>query len=313
MNRIALCMIASLMVLVGLVWLLVNSPATAPAGRLAADRTAGDSPPVIAQPLQVACAASNRAVMERIRIAFEQETGRIVQVQYGASQSLLAAIELAGQADLYIPADESYLQLAKSKGLISQVHPLAKMRPILAVRKGNPKQIRSIDDLLQAQVRLVQANPDAAAIGMLTRQALRGTGQWDAIDQATVAYTMSVSDVANDLKLGSADAGFIYDVMLKTYPELEAVPVAALQEVTALVAIGIVNKHDGNHLGLDEFVRYLRARDRGLAIYAEEGFEVVAGEPWLAVDTVVPSLSDTSCMPQLARSYPSPHPSIAAF
>ena len=62
------------------------------------------------------CAASNRAVMEEIRAAYEEETGRRVVIQYGPSQTLLSQLEIAKTGDLYLPADDSFLKVGREKG-----------------------------------------------------------------------------------------------------------------------------------------------------------------------------------------------------
>lgn len=277
MNRVSAVLIASAVVVVSLLWLLLKQPDVESIKASSSTAKSGQSEHENSvEPVVVYCAASNRVVMERIRQAYEQETGQLIQAQYGPSQSLLASIEVAKQADLYIPADDSYLELARSKGLLVETYPLAQMHVVLAVQKGNPKQIESLKDLLRDDVRLVQANPDAAAVGKLTRDALQKTGDWKALDQATIAYGVSVADVANDLKLGSADAGFIYDVMLRSYPELEAISVPQIADVKAVVAVGVVKRGRAVSASVNQFLDYLRSADHGLKIYADEGFQVTA-------------------------------------
>src|SRR5687767_4114314 len=131
------------------------------------------------EPLVVYCAASNKSVVEAIRADYEKEFGTPLQIQYGASQTLLAALEVAGAGDLYLPADDSYLHLARERKLLVDEYPLASMQAVVAVAKGNPKQIARLDDLLKDGVRVSQASPDAAAIGKLTREALSASGQWE--------------------------------------------------------------------------------------------------------------------------------------
>ena len=99
---------------------------------------------------------------------YQKEFGVEVRCNYGASQAELVTLERAGNGDLYLPADESYVEIARTKGLVDAVMPVAVMRPVLGVRKGNAKGIRSLDDVLKNDVKLGQANPDAAAIGKVT-------------------------------------------------------------------------------------------------------------------------------------------------
>ena len=44
-------------------------------------------------------------------------------------------------ADLFLAADASYAALACEKGLAAECLPVAYQRPVVAVRKGNPKKI----------------------------------------------------------------------------------------------------------------------------------------------------------------------------
>src|SRR6516162_199366 len=89
------------------------------------------------KPIVVYCAAALKAPLEEIATEYEKAFGVPVQLQFGASQTLLANAEVARRGDLYLPADDSYLQLARDKGLLAEVLPLARMTAVLAVRKGN--------------------------------------------------------------------------------------------------------------------------------------------------------------------------------
>ncbi len=235
--------------------------------------------------ITVFCAASNRAVIEAIRADYEKEFGGSVQVQYGASQTLLSSLEVSRTGDVYLPADDSFLTMACEKHLIVEQISLAAMHAVVAVPKGNPKQITSLADLLKPDVRLVQANPDAAAIGKLTRATLQQIGQWEALDKATTAYRTTVSDVANDLVVGAADAGIVYDAVLHTYPQLEAIQINELESAVSKVAIGVIATSSQPATAL-HFARYVAANDRGLKHYREQGFQVTTGDAWADVPQI---------------------------
>lgn len=225
------------------------------------------------EPVVLFCAASNRTVMESIRIQYEKETHRSVQVQYGPSQSLLSAIEVSGTGDLFLPADDSYIEMGRKKGLLGEVFPLATMRGVVAVRRGNPKGIRDFSDLLRADVRLVQSSADSSAIGMRTRSCLAENGNWDRLNAATSAYRTTVTDVANDLVVGAADAGVIYDAVLHSYADLESIDLPQFGGVVSKVALAVISKSKQRQAAL-HFARYAASRDRGIVHYANHGFSV---------------------------------------
>lgn len=241
------------------------------------DRSADAPPPK--QPLVVFCAASNQPVLEAIRRDYEQAYGVPLQVQYGASQTLLAGLQVSGSGDLYLPADESYLKLARDRGLSAEEFPLAQMRAVVAVAKGNPQKIEKWDDLLRPDVRLAQASSDSAAIGKLTRNALSESGKWQALDQHTSVYKTTVNEVANDVKVGAADAAIVFDAVLHDYPTLEAVHFDELRPIEARIAATVLKSSRQPQRAL-HFARYLSARDKGLARYGEFGFEPVEGDSW---------------------------------
>jgi ABC-type molybdate transport system substrate-binding protein len=201
-----------------------------------------------------------------------------VELQYGGSQTLLANAEVSRKGDLYIPADDSYLQAARKKGLAAESLPLARVEPVLAVAKGNPKGIRDLGDLLKPGVKIAQANPDAAAVGKLVRDALEKRGQWTALKEKTLVFKPTVNDVANDLKLGTVDAGFVWDATVQQYPELERVPGVRL-DVTAHISVAVLKSSAAPSSAL-RFARFLAARDRGQIEFTKSGFVGADGDDW---------------------------------
>lgn len=264
------------------------------------DSSAASSEATTQTPLSVFCAASNRTVMESIREAYQKETGREVEVQYGASQTLLTNLEISKTGDVYLPADSSYLEIAEGKGLIAERFPLARMKAVIAVVRGNPKGVRSLADLLRTDVRFVQANPDAAAVGKLTRSVLTSSGKWQELEAATEAFRGTVTDVASDLKVGAADAGIVYDAVLHDFPELEAVEVPELESAVSDVSAAVAKSASDPKRAL-HFARWLAASDRGLKVYSEFGFEAAPGDTWTDQPEIVlyagamlrPAIEDT--------------------
>lgn len=271
-NSMWMLFLGSLVLLGGLVVLLVvGSPK--PKG------TAGTG-----KPLVLYCAAGVRPPVDAAAKAYEKAFGVAIQLQPGASQSLLAKIETSKIGDLYLPADESYVGIAREKGLIAETIPLAKMTVVLAVKKGNARKPSSINDLLQEDFKIAQANPDAAAVGKVTRDALKKSGQWDALSKKTLVFKGTVSDVANDIKIGSVDCGLIWDAMLHQYPDLEKVDLPELKEASSQVSICVLKSSQQPAAAL-RFARYLGARDKGLIEFTKFGYTAVEGDLWSEAPT----------------------------
>ena len=65
------------------------------------------------EPLIVYCAEALRVPMEAIAKEYEADYKQKVEVRFGPSQTILANLELTRKGDLFLPADDSYIQLAK--------------------------------------------------------------------------------------------------------------------------------------------------------------------------------------------------------
>lgn len=266
-NSLWLAFVGSVVLLVGLVALLAWDPQK------------WFSSAATQEPLVVYCAAGLRPPVEAVAKEYEQAYGVPVQLHYGGSQTLLAGIEVSRRGDLYIPADESYLPPARDKNLIAETLPLARMTPVVAVPRGNPKRIATLADLLRPDVRLAQGNPDATAIGSLTRTALQKAGRWDPLKDRTVVFKMTVNDVANDVGVGAVDAGIVWDATVRQSPGLEAVALPELAGVKAHVTAAVLKDSPRPTAAL-RFARFLAARDRGLPEFGRQGYDPIDGDAW---------------------------------
>lgn len=106
------------------------------------------------EPLLLYCAAGIKPPVLELAKRYESEYGVTVQPLYGGSGTLLSNIEASNQGDVFIAADQSYIDIADDKGLTAETLPLGYQRPVIAVSEGNPKEIAELEDLLRADVRV---------------------------------------------------------------------------------------------------------------------------------------------------------------
>ncbi len=244
------------------------------------------------QTLTMYTAAGMRMAVEKIADQYEQEYGTRINLQYGGSNTLLNQMQVNKfeTADLYLAADDFYTDKAVALGLAAEVLPIGHQRPVIAVRKDQTKEIRSLVDLLREDVSVAVANPDQAAIGKATKQSLEsinvdGTTRWSQLESAVTEHGVfkpTVNDVANDIKLGAVDAGIIWEttVAMPLYrDELHAIAVPELEGDPNLISVAVLNSSTQPTAAL-RFARYLTAREKGLPIFAEFGARPIEGDVW---------------------------------
>lgn len=237
-------------------------------------------------PLLVYCAAGLKGPVEEIARDYERRTGVPVQLQFGGSGLLLNNLKVARRGDLFLAADNSYLDAGQSNGVIREIIPLAQMTAVIAVPKANPRKISTLADLEAPGVEIASANPDAAAIGRLSQRALEASGHWKNLQPRIKVLKPTVNDVANDVKLGTVDAGIVWDATVNQYPELTAVFVPELQGAVAEIGIGVLSFSEQPAAAL-RFARFLGSREFGLTVFQKNGFVPALGDSWTEQPQVV--------------------------
>ncbi|MCX5661125.1 MAG: molybdate ABC transporter substrate-binding protein [Planctomycetota bacterium] len=259
------------------------SPATQPGTQPAA--APSTQPAARVASLRLACAAGVSQAVTQIAHDYEAETGIRIDTQFGGSGNLLSGLRVSGEGDLFLAADQSYIDAARKDGLVREAIPLAQQIPVIAVAKGNPKKIHTLADLARADLRIAIANPDAASIGKVTQRLLDANNARESIETAARdhgVFKPTVNEIANDVKLGSVDAGIVWDSIprMKEYGQsIDAVAVDGAEKFSAPLIIGVL-KTAKNPTAALHFARYLSARDKGLPVLERMGFRVVAGDLW---------------------------------
>jgi len=243
--------------------------------------------------LHLACAANMRKPMEELMAQYTGKYKIVIEADYDGSGSLLGKLQAEGDSarqekrgDLYLAADDSYIRQAREKGLVAESLPVAFMRPVIAVQKGNPKEIGGVEDLLGQDLKVAVCNPDQAAVGRSARKVLRESGLWDRLEKKVTVMKPKVTDLANDVKLGAVDAAIVWDSTVAMYPELEAVGDPLLDKEKVNVTLGIVSSSRNPSSAL-RFARFVASADIGLKAFSRHGFEVPGGDQWEEVPELI--------------------------
>jgi molybdenum ABC transporter molybdate-binding protein len=223
------------------------------------------------EPLIVFCAEAMRLPLDAIARDYEREFHQKVDLHFGSSMSILATLELGQKGDLFLPADDSFIQLAKKKNLVDDVYNIAKMHAVVIVRPNFPRPIKTWDNFLAAGNKIGLGNTDATAIGMALKQHLQGIGLWDAVEKRDPKFMTNVNEVCNSVRLGSVDVGIVWDVIALPRPELTIVKLKELDGIQARVQVALA-KSSKQPTNARRFINYLRAKDKGTPHLKRQGY-----------------------------------------
>lgn len=186
--------------------------------------------------LAMGCSAGWRTQVEPVIAKWEAANATRVQTTFDGSGRLVSSVNAGMLLDVILTADVSYLdELPVS---YSRFPPrLIRNQNARLVTNASRREIVTWEAVLEGEVRLSMASPNAAAIGRIAFATLPLDIR-ERIQKAVVVERSTVTEVAADVAvLDAADAGIIWDT---TWPEddrLFTVPAPALDQVKGTVGV----------------------------------------------------------------------------
>ena len=210
----------------------------------------------------VFAASSLTDVFERLETEFEAANPDVdVVVNAAGSSSLVAQLTDGAPADILVTADvDTMARAIASTPIVGDPAVLARNGLVIAVERGNPLAIESLDDLTDAVV--VLAAPEVPA-GAYARAVLECAG----VEVEPASLEQSVRSVASKVALGEADAGLVYRTDVSD--ALEAVEVPAACQISAEYPIVLV----ADTPAARRFLSFVTGSDGARAL-ADAGFEL---------------------------------------
>ena len=151
------------------------------------------APYAAAQAPAIAAAADLKYALAEIADAYRRGTGSDVRIAYGSSGNFTQQIEHGAPFELFLSADEAYVERLAAKGFTRDAGTLYAIgRVALFVPRGSPLAADpALADLALAVRdgrvrRFAIANPEHAPYGRAARDVLQHAGLWDAISPSLV-------------------------------------------------------------------------------------------------------------------------------
>ena len=161
------------------------------------------------QTLNLYVAAGMKKPMDTVINSFQEETGATVAVNFGSSGELYSQIEQGQPCDLYYSADWLYIEKLQGSQKIESSKKFLNDNIILVVSETGKTKVTKMEDLANAGVTMVIADPQAPA-GVYAKNSIENLGLWDKVSPNIKAMPSTVNQVAIMVKEDQLDAGLIY-------------------------------------------------------------------------------------------------------
>ena len=226
----------------------------------------------------VFAAASLKTALDLIGLAYQRESGSRFVVSYGGSPALARQIEQGAPADIFISADEEWMEYLATRGLVRPETRRSVLgnRLVLITPAADTRNIEIVApfDLagLLGPGRLAMAQTTSVPAGKYGRAALQSLGAWDSVKDK-LAETENVRVALSLVARGEAPFGIVYATDAQAEPGVRVaglVPAATHPAITYPFAITTA----GTGQGATAVFAFLTG-DRAREIYTKQGFTVL--------------------------------------
>ncbi|NBC32656.1 MAG: molybdate ABC transporter substrate-binding protein [Alphaproteobacteria bacterium] len=175
------------------------------------------SPAVAEDAVTVFAAASLTDAVTTILDAHEAATGQPIRLSFAASSTLARQIEAGAPAQIYLSANERWMDYVADLGLIApdtRVSPIGNALVLIAPA-DTPLDTVTLDaetdwaDLLRPGERIAIADPDHTPVGLYARESMESLGLWETA-RDRLARTAEVRAALALVETGEAPLGIVY-------------------------------------------------------------------------------------------------------
>ena len=160
--------------------------------------------------------------------------GTKIELSFGSSSDLETSIEQGAPADDFASADQKNMtKLVEAGHNASAPQNFAKNKLEIAVAKGNPKHIATLNDVTKPGVKVVLCDPSAPC-GKYAAQVLDNAK----VDLTPVSLEPNVKATLSKVELGEADAAIVYVTDVAASDKVDGVPIP--DDVNVIATLPIV-------------------------------------------------------------------------
>jgi molybdate transport system substrate-binding protein len=216
--------------------------------------------------LLVLAAASLTNVLDDLSADWQRASGVTVKLSFGASSVLARQIEAGGKADVFVSADQEWMDYLQWRGLIEKPtrRDLAGNRLVLIAAADSEIKLKIAPGFpLVAALdggRLATGDPDTVPVGRYARSALTSLGLWDEIQDRLVRAD-NVRSAMMFVARGEAPLGIAYTTDALVDPKVRIVDTFPANTHTPITyPTAVVNGARGEALPFVEFLGSAGAR-----------------------------------------------------
>lgn len=228
----------------------------------------------------VFCGSVSKPAIEEAAKVFEEKEKIKVELNFGGSGTMLSNMEISRKGDLYIPASPDYMEKAKREKVVDpeSIKIISYIVPAIIVQKGNPKNIKTLEDLAKPNIKVGIANPESVSIGVYTVELLEYNHLTKKVEKNIVTHTKSFSDALSLISTKKVDAIIGWQVAEKwNLDYLEVVHINPDKIPRVAYVSSAISTYSKDRKSAKNFLDFL-VSEEGKNIFAKHGYLATEAE-----------------------------------
>jgi len=228
------------------------------------------------RPLTVFAAASLRESLDKIEQAWEAEGRGKVVVSYAASSALAKQIEQGAPADVFISADNEWMDYLQDRKLVEPASRFVLVRNALVLIAPAASPLKSLDPSKHGELlaalgagRLAVAETSSVPAGKYARQALEKLGLWSQVS-TRLAQGENVRATLEYVARGDTPLGIVYLTDARAEPRVKVLAVIA-EKAHEKILYPAARTIAAEPKSAAAFLAFLRGK-QAVAIFRSAGF-----------------------------------------
>lgn len=220
--------------------------------------------------LLVYSGAGLKKPMAEISSTFEEKYGIKVKNTYAGSGTQISQMELTRKGDIFITGGTPDYAIGASRGVVeNETEYVAYHVPVIAVQKGNPKNITSVEDFTKSGIKVALGGINETAIGKAGDKLFKQYGIADAVEENVILRGATINELVVAINMGTADATLITIDKVNT-DTMDVIQLQPEDNMALIVPIGMTTFTKDPELAA-QYIEFVSS-DEGKAIFAKHGF-----------------------------------------
>ncbi len=200
-----------------------------------------------------------------------------VNFSFKGSGYFLADLSRSQEGDLFMPGEEFYVLQAAERGFVTDYDPnrdiAAYFITVILTPRGNPKQIRGIEDFARPDVRVGLGNPRSCAIGVEHEKVFKKAGILEEVRKNASFSAKCIPELGNAAQHNLIDATIVWATTAVLYlRDCEVLPLPHRYRAVVRLPVATLafSKHPRAAVSLKNFM----LSDQGKEIFLRHAYAV---------------------------------------